>query len=349
MLRGSRRWIRIAWAIAVLCLAACTPVGQAPEAEPTGALGSEPYLTAPEAIRPVPLQSGERLDVVATTSLLADVVGQVGGEAISLTTLIPAGSDPHAFQPTPQDARKLAEADVVIISGFGLEEFMADLIEQAGGDAVVVSASLGIEPLAAGDPPAQDYATAPLELVQGDWPGGQVIDPHTWFDPNNVIHWTENIEAALTAVDPDNRQTYADHAAAYREQLAALDAEIRKAVAQVPAAGRKLVTDHEELAYFADEYGFELVGSVLPSTSSLAEPSAQEMAALFDLIQAEGVPAIFVTASSNHAVAQRLAEDAGVELVTLYGHSLTDEQGPAPSYLELMRYNVRAIVEALAP
>ena len=348
-MRSSRRKIRTALAIVALWLAACAPIGQSPEGAPTGPAGSESYLTALDAIQPIPLQTGEKLEVVATTSVLADVVGQVGGEAISLTTLIPAGSDPHAFQPTPQDARKLAEADVVIISGFGLEEFMADLIEQAGGGAVVVSASLGIEPLAAEDLPVQDHATAPPDLAEEDPHAGHAIDPHTWFDPNNVIHWTENIEAALTAVDPDNRQTYADHAAAYREQLAALDAEIRKAVAQVPAAGRKLVTDHEELAYFADEYGFELVGSVLPGTSSLAEPSAQEMAALFDLIQAEGVPAIFVTASSNHAVAQRLAEDAGVELVTLYGHSLTDEQGPAPSYLELMRYNVRAIVEALAP
>jgi ABC-type Zn uptake system ZnuABC Zn-binding protein ZnuA len=348
MLRVSRRRIRTASAIAVLWLVACTPVGQAPEGEPTAAMGSEPYLTPPDAIRPIPLQSGEKLHVVATTSVLADVVGQVGGEAISLTTLIPAGVDPHAFEPTPRAARELAAADVVFISGFGLEEFMADLLVQAGGEAYVVSASLGIEPLAAGDLDLGDGAAGPT-TGGGTSADARFVDPHTWFDPNNVIHWTENIETALAAVDPENAELYAQNAAAYRKQLVALDAEIRQAVAEVPPAERRLVTDHEELAYFADEYGFEIVGSVLPSTSSLAEPSAQDLGALFDKVRAEGVPAIFVTAGSNDALARRLAEDAGVRLVTLYGHSLTGPEGPAPSYLDLMRYNARTIAEALMP
>ncbi len=336
-------------ALVGLCLAAGLIVGCGTKGRAAPPAVAEAYLTPLDELRPIDRQDGRKLQVVATTSVLADVVSQVGGEAISLTTLIPAGSDPHAFQPAPQDARQLAAADVVFLSGFGLEEFMADLIEQAGGDAVVVSASLGIEPLAADDLAVHDPASEATELEGEDGHEAHAIDPHTWFDPNNVIHWTENIEAALAAVDPANRQTYAGNAAAYREQLTALDAEIRQAVAQVPPAARKLVTDHEELAYFADEYGFELVGSVLPGTSSLAEPSAQEMAALFDLIRAEGVPAIFVTASSNHAVAQRLAEDAGVRLVTLHGHSLTAPEGPAPSYLALMRYNALTIAQTLMP
>lgn len=311
---------------------------------------AEPYLTPRENLRPIERPAGEPLQVLTTTSILGDVVGQVGGEAISLTTLIPAGVDPHAFQPTPQDARLLADADVIFINGFGLEEFMADLIEQAGGDAVVVSASLGITPLEAPAELGEKEAEHEGEGAQaGVDRQHNAIDPHTWFDPNNVIHWTENIEAALAAADPQHAQEYAANADAYRAQLQGLDAEIRQAVERIPPEQRRLVTDHEELGYFADEYGLEIVGAVIPSASSMAEPSAQEMAALFDAIRTGGVRAIFVTSVANPALAQRLAEDAGVRLVTLYGHSLTDEQGPASSYLDLMRYNVRAIVEALAP
>ena len=311
---------------------------------------AEPYLTPRENLRPIERPAGEPLRVLATTSILGDVVGQIGGAAISLTTLIPAGVDPHAFQPTPRDARLLADADVIFINGFGLEEFMADLIEQAGGDAVVVSASLGITPLEApgelGEEQSEhegEGAPAGTDIQQ------HAVDPHTWFDPNNVIHWTENIQAALVAADPERAQEYAANAAAYQSQLHALDSEIRESVQRLPQERRVLVTDHEELGYFAEEYGFEIIGAVIPSASSLAEPSARELASLFDAIRAKGVSAIFVTSVANPAVAQRLAEDAGVRLVTLHGHSLTDEQGPAPGYLELMRYNVRAIVEALAP
>jgi len=338
---------------------------------------AEPYLTAPADIGPIEPAAGGKLAVLATTSVLADVVAQVGGTHIELHTLIPAGVDPHAFQPGPQDVRALADADLVIINGFSLEEFMADLITQAGEGTPVVSASLGIDPLL----PSGEYAhedeagehageaDGPAEDEHEGESGEQAgeteahsgedehaaehhehgIDPHTWFDPNNVIHWTANIEAALAAADPQHAQEYAANADAYRAQLQALDAEIRQEVERIPPEQRRLVTDHEELGYFADEYGFEIVGAVIPSASSLAEPSAQEMAALFDAIRKQGVRAIFVTSVANPGLAERLAEDAGVRLVTLYGHSLTDEQGPAPSYLEMMRYNLQAITDGLAP
>lgn len=331
--------------LAGLWLVGCGMAGRA-----QGHVLAEPYLTPRENLRPIERPAGEPLRVLATTSILGDVVGQVGGEAISLTTLIPAGVDPHAFQPTPRDARLLADADVIFINGFGLEEFMADLIEQAGGDAVVVSASLGIAPLEAPGELGEKQSEHEGEgAPAGEDPQPHAVDPHTWFDPNNVIHWTENIQAALVAADPQRAQEYAANAAAYRSQLQALDSEIRESVERLPQERRILVTDHEELGYFAEEYGFEIGGAVLTSSSSLAEPSAQELAALFDLVRTRGVPAIFVTSVANPALAQRLAEDAGVQLVTLQGHSLTDDQGAASSYLDLMRYNVSAILEALAP
>lgn len=318
-------------AVATLLAASCASTGQV--APPSEMVTAEAYLTPREDLRPIARAPGEKLRVLATTSILADVVSQVGGEQVSLQSLIPAGVDPHAFEPNPADARALADAEVVFISGFGLEEFMADLIAQAGNRPVVVSASLGIEPLTAEAEHGQEHT----------------VDPHTWFDPNNVIHWTENIQAALAAVDPDNADIYADNAARYKADLEALDADIRASVARIPPEHRRLVTDHEELGYFAEEYGFQVVGTVLPSTSSLAEPSAQDLAALSDRIQAEGVPAIFVSSIVNPGLAAQIADDVGVRVVALYGHSLTGAEGPAGTYLDLMRYNAQAIAEALAP
>lgn len=317
-----------------LLASACVPPAS------TDAGVAEPYLTSLDELEPVSLSPGEKLRVVATTSILADVVGRIGGDQIDLHSLIPIGVDPHAFEPSPQDAQALAEADVVFINGFGLEAFLADLVRDAGGDAPVISVSHGLEPL-------------PPESEDSDQDGGvaldEGIDPHTWFDPNNVIHWTGNIESALKALDPPHGQIYAASAESYRAELAALDQEIRDAVSAIPPENRKLVTDHDELGYFADEYGFRVVGTVIPGASSLAEPSAAQLAGLLDKVKAERIPAVFVSSVIYPSLVETFAADAGVRVVTIYGHSLTAPDGPAPSYLELMRYNAKAIAAALTP
>lgn len=159
--------------------------------------------------------------------------------------------------------------------------------------------------------------------------------------------WVENIRAALSALDPENAETYAANADDYLAQLAELDAEIRARVAEIAPENRKLVTDHGTFSYFAMDYGFEVVGSVIPSFSTVASPSAQELAALQDQIAAENVQAIFVGTTVNAALAQRIAEDMGIELVNLYSDSLSAADGPASTYLDFMRYNVDRIVEAL--
>ena len=174
-------------------------------------------------------------------------------------------------------------------------------------------------------------------------------DPHTWFDPNNVIQWTENVHAALQALDPDHAVDYAANAQSSRAELRALDQDIRRAVGGIPPKSRKLVTDHDELGYFADEYGFTVVGSVIPGTSSLADPSAAQLAELLDKVRAEKVPAVFVTSVVNPSVVETFAADAGIRVITLYGHSLTAADGPAPTYVALMRYNAEAIAAALTP
>jgi ABC-type Zn uptake system ZnuABC Zn-binding protein ZnuA len=220
---------------------------------------------------------------------------------------------------------------------------MADLIEQAGGDAAVISASEGIGALPfEGDEHAQEIEEEGEQREPG-------LDPHTWLDPNNVAHWTMNIEAALSALDPARSDIYAANAQAYRGELTALDAEIRDVVAAIPAQDRKLVTDHDELGYFADEYGFTIIGTIIPGASSLAEPSAIQLAGLLDEVRALHVPAVFVSSVVNPALVETFAADAGIRVATLHVHSLTGPDGVAPSYVELMRYNAETIAAALMP
>ena len=317
-----------------LLVAACAPAGLSP---------SDPPLSDPSDLRAVTLASGERLRVVATTSILADVVAQVGDDRIEIRQLIPLGVDPHAFEPTPQDVRALAEADLVFVNGFGLEAFMADLIRQAGSGTPVISVSQGITPL-----PFESEEHDGREEAEGAH-AEHGVDPHTWLDPNNVVHWTDNIEASLRAVDPAHAEVYAARANVYRAELTALDSEIREAVSRIPPEDRKLVTDHDELGYLADEYGFTVIGTVIPGASSLAEPSAAQLAALLDQVRQQRVPSVFVSSVVNPSLVDTFAEDAGIRLATLYAHSLTPPEGPASSYLELMRYNAETIAAALTP
>jgi ABC-type Zn uptake system ZnuABC Zn-binding protein ZnuA len=324
----------VAACVAGLIVAACAPLTS------VGEDAAEPYLTLPDNLEVVPLGAGERLRVLATTSIVADAVARVGGDHIDLQTLVPLGVDPHAFEPTPRDVQALAEADLVFINGFGLEVFLGDLLREVGGGVPVVSVSQGVVPLARRD---EDH-----DEEDGE-PGEAGLDPHTWLDPNNVARWTETIGAALAAVDPGHAADYTAQAEAYRADLAALDREIREAVAGIPAENRRLVTDHDELGYFAEAYGFTVVGTVIPGASSLAEPSAAELAALLDTVRAEDIPALFVSSVIHPSLVESFASDAGLKIVTLQAHSLTPADGAAPTYLDLMRYNAEAIATALTP
>jgi ABC-type Zn uptake system ZnuABC Zn-binding protein ZnuA len=286
----------------------------------------------------VPLAAGEKLQVVATTTNVADMARRVAGESAEVTPLIPPGADPHSFEPTPGDLQAVAEADVVFVNGFGLEQFLAELLNNAGGDAPVVSLSQGIQP----------RSMVSAESADGS-EGEHGLDPHVWLDPNNMIVWVDNLSAALSALDPAHRADYAANAERARTDLEGLDAAIQQAVAPIPVGERLLVTDHDEFGYFAEEYGFTVVGTVIPGFSSAAEPSAGELAALEDAIRELGARAVFVSAVVSPGLAQRVADDTGIRLVTLYAHSLTGPDGPAPDYLSLMRYNVGAIVSALLP
>lgn len=283
-----------------------------------------------------PVQNTGRLQVVATTSIVADVVAQVGGEQIAITTLLPLGADPHTFEPRPQDAAALAQADLVFANGAGLEEFLHSLVESTGTEEKLVEVSAGIQLLEMKEHEAE-----------GDVHEHEGGDPHTWMDPNNVIIWAENIAGALSQADPEHASTYEANASAYIAALRELDGWIRSEVQKVPPDRRQVVTDHGVYGYFARAYDFEQVGTITGSFSTNAAPSARELAALEDEIRRLDVQVVFVGENANQSLARQVAADTGIRVIPLYHASLTGPDGPAPDYLTFMRYNVTAIVEAL--
>ncbi len=279
---------------------------------------------------------GRKLKAVATTTIVGDVVRAVGGDAVELTVLIPLGADPHGFEPTPRDVATVADADVIFVNGVGLEVFLEPLLENAGDDveAVILSDGITLRSLEAGSKDEDEHQR-----------GG--FDPHVWFDPNNIMVWVERTAEVLSRIDPASAQTYATHAQVYNIKLQELDAWIQDQVGQIAEADRKIVTDHNIFGYFADRYGFQIVGAVTPGYSTLSEPSAQELADLETDLRDLDVKAIFVGKSVNPSLAVRIAEDTGVRLVFLYTGSLSGSDGPADSYLDFMRFNVTQIVGAL--
>ncbi len=424
--------------------------------------------------------------VLAVQTFLADIAQNVTGDRAAVASLIPLGLDPHAFEPAPQDVARIAGSQVLIVNGAGFEEWLAETLENAGGERLVIEASAGLtsrearegeeavmspgekaesicvdlaekpadELLIAGgdaasaarlhheDEPSGDeehgneHAVELMNLKLKEQPDGtyagfvlvdaheageyliasasgqmQVLDeegaeveaedtlalacaglaqgvlvdleaseytvslsgfaaettpfiagpaseahhhghdegdPHFWLDPNNAVTYVENIRDGLIQADPGGRETYTGNAAAYIAQLKDLDNWIKQQVAQIPAEQRLLVTNHESFGYFADRYGFKVIGTVIPSVSTGASPSAQQIARLVDRIRSTGTKAIFLETGSNPKLAEQIAAETGARVVTgLYTHSITEPGGNAPSYIDMMKANVEAIVQAL--
>ena len=285
-------------------------------------------------------------NVIAVESFLADIAQNVAGDRLKVASLIPLGTDPHSFEPTPADIVAVAGSDLLIVHGAGLEGFLDYLIRDAGGNHQVVEAAAG---LASREPrevdPEHEEAHQSAEEQIHHHPEG---DPHFWLDPNNVVKYVENIRDGLSKVDPEGAESYAANARAYIRQLRELDRWIAEQVKQVPPERRLLVTNHESFGYFADRYGFSVVGTVIPSFSTDASPSAQQMAQLIDSIRQSRARAIFLETGANPQLAQQIARETGIKVVTqLYTHSITAPGGDAPTYIDMMRYDTRAIVDAL--
>jgi ABC-type Zn uptake system ZnuABC Zn-binding protein ZnuA len=299
---------------------------------------------------------------VATYSILADLVKAVGGERVSLTTLVGPGGDAHTYEPTPQDNVALAETDLVFENGLEFETWLDDLYTASASQATRVVVSEGITALPAPEEHGHDEHSEG-EAKEGEYKSEGTpeakeahsedehgeFDPHVWHDPNNAMIMVERIRDALIAADAAGADTYRANAEAYLTQLKELDAFIQQEIGQLPAERRKLVTTHDTFGYFAQRYNFEIVGTALGSMSTeAADPAGGEMAELIGEIKASGVPAIFAENIANTDLMETIARDAGVQLApTLFTDALGEAGSPGDTYLNMVRYNVTTIVTAL--
>jgi zinc/manganese transport system substrate-binding protein len=311
----------------------------------------------------------DRLEVVATFSILGDLVGQVGGDAIDLTVLVGAGVDTHTYDPAPEDLVRLSEADVVFENGLEFETWLERFYESTEPAGTLVVVTEGIEPLEAGEGHHEhegegheeeelegadsDHDATPHtgedEGHEGEEHEHGAFDPHVWHDVANAIVMVENIRDGLIAADPDNAAAYEANAAATITDLETLDAWVHQEVATLPEEQRKLVTSHDTFGYFADAYGFEVVGTALGSLSTEAgDPSASDIAGLVGEIEDAGVCAIFAENVSNSDLMESIAAEAGVRLApTLFTDALGPEGSGGATYDQMMRSNVTTIVDSL--
>jgi ABC-type Zn uptake system ZnuABC Zn-binding protein ZnuA len=269
-----------------------------------------------------------RLRVVATTTQVADLAANVGGDRVQVTSLLKPGIDLHDYEPSPADIDAIAHADLVLQNGVGLEEWLGDTIDSSGFDGPVVDTSQGIR----------------LRMVGG------AADPHIWQDPGNAERMAANIERALAAAEPSAATTFRANLAAYTRELQALDAEVRRQVDSL--ANRKVVTDHDAFGYYLDRYGLELVGSVIPSFDSAAELSGRDLRDLVAKVKATGVRAIFSETTLPPQAAEAIGREAGVKVVVgadaLYGDALGPPGSDADTYLKMLRHNTTTIVSNLS-
>jgi len=279
------------------------------------------------------------LRVVATYSILGDLVENVGGEKIEVTTLVGPNGDAHTFEPSPADGVELSEADVVFENGLGFEPWLDDLYESSGSQARRVVVSRDVEPLPVGE---EHGRGAEEEEGHGEY------DPHVWHDVANAMTMVEAIREALVEADPQNAEAYRANAERYLSELEELDAEVTEMVEGVPEERRILFTSHDTFGYFAERHGFEVDTALASVSTEASDPSAGETAELVAEIEASGVPAVFAENVSNPDVMERIAQEAGAEVAPpLYTDALGEPGSEGGTYVEMERYNAATIAEAL--
>ncbi|MEN6484015.1 MAG: metal ABC transporter substrate-binding protein [Syntrophobacteraceae bacterium] len=279
------------------------------------------------------------LKVLAVESFLCDIAQNVAGSRYKVDTLLPSGMDPHSYEPTPADVVRVAECDVLIVNGGGLEEFLDRLLKNAGGNHKVIEASEGLASRTEREGENGERPEADHHHHEGD--------AHFWLSPVNVVKYVQNIRDALSRIDPEGGSVYAANAEAYIARLNELDRWIEEQVAQIPSEKRLLVTNHESFGYYADRYGFRIVGTIVPSVSTDAAPSARQLADLIGKIRQTGAKAIFLETGANPQLPRQVAKETGVRVAELYDHSITGPDGPAPDYISMLKYDTTTIVNAL--
>ena len=284
---------------------------------------------------------GGRLQVVASTGIIAHFAEQIAGEDADIVAVIPAGADAHSFSATTTDIRNISAADIVIVNGFNLEEgALGTIFEHLPDDAHLVVAAEGIDPLEGGrheeeEEDEEDAAGGGIATADGD--------PHMWLSVPNAMVYVRNIANGLVAADPDNASAYREREEAYLAELQALDEEVRATIAEIPPERRVLVVYHDAFQYFAAEYGLELAAAVLPASPS-QQASAAAVAEIIDIVAGRNVGAVYREPQFAAAALEAIAGEAGVQVLTLYSGAFTDE---VSTYIEAMRANAKALAEGL--
>lgn len=274
------------------------------------------------------LQSQDKPLVVSTASIFADMAEVIGGNLIEVQSIVPIGGDPHIYEPTPANAQLVNKADLIIKNGLTFEGWLNELIENSGTEATVKLITEGITPIS-----SEKYQNS--------------SDPHAWMDVKNGMIYIENIKDALVALDPEHEEEYTFNFEYYKQQMQDLDQEIVAQINTIPAIQRILITSHDAFRYYGQRYGIK-VEAVL-GTSTDAEVQTSDMVRLNKVIKSSGVPAVFIETTVNPKLLQQLANDNDIEIGgLLYSDSIGDKDSPAPTYLDMLRYNTNTIVQALS-
>jgi zinc/manganese transport system substrate-binding protein len=270
----------------------------------------------------------QKLPVIATFSIMGDLVKNVGGDRVEVTTLVGPNSDPHVYAPTPADAKKVAGAKVVFVNGLGFEGWMTRLVKASGTKAPTITASKGVQSRKMEDE------------------GHKVTDPHAWQSIANTKIYVGNIRDGLAAADPAGNSAYEDNARAYLAKLDALEAEVKDAIGKIPSDRRRIITSHDAFGYFGAAYGFEFIAPEGVSTETAA--SAKDVAKIIVQIRKQKIPAVFMENITDSRMMEQIAKESGAKIGgSLFSDALSDEKGPAASYIDMMRNNIRQLSSAL--
>lgn len=278
--------------------------------------------------------ASEKLEVVASFSILADFIEEIGGDRVSVTSLVGADSDAHVYEPTPRDVQKVTAAGVIVVNGLGLEGWLNRLLEASGAKAPVTEASAGVAAIE----PTEHEEESDHEL--------DAQDPHAFQSISNAMVYVKNITEALCKAAPGDCDVFKTNSAGYTAKLRALDEEVRRAVEKIPADRRRIITSHDAFGYFADEYGISFLAPEGVSTD--AEASAADVAKLIQQIREQRASALFVENISDKRLIEQIARETGLKVSgVLFSDALSTEPGPAATYIDLMRHNVRTILSAI--
>ncbi|UOK69196.1 metal ABC transporter substrate-binding protein [Ancylobacter polymorphus] len=311
-------------------------------------------LSLPLALPAAAQDATKKIPVVASFSILGDFVKEVGGDRVAVTTLVGPNGDAHVFQPAPADAKKVAAAQIVFVNGLGFEGWIDRLVKASGTKAEIVVATKGITPREMADEDEDDHAAHGHKDHDHDHAkkgehdhdhGG--IDPHAWQSVANAEIYVANIRDALIAADPAGKAAYEANASAYTAKLEALDAQVKAAMAAIPESRRRIITSHDAFGYFGAAYGVEFIAPQGVSTES--EASAKDVARIIRQIKAENIPAVFMENISDPRLVKRIAKETQAKIGgELFSDALSDDKGPASTYIDMMKNNITQLSSALS-